>query len=234
MRHTTPFRSLAVGLVALSALSACGSKAATTKTATTVSKATTASTAKTTGSAASGSSGSATTTAKAGSSTTAAGGSTTAKKGDAGTLWASCMRDNGINVQDPTVDAKGNTNIQPPKDIDMNSTKTQTAMDACQKYFKDIQGVGNGVSDSEMKDALLAFSACLRKEGLDVGDAKLPTGAPPAGADQQGSTETGGIPLDLVAAVVPRFDKNNPKSGPAVKACASVLSKITGGQAATK
>jgi hypothetical protein len=232
MRNT--YKPLILAAAALTALSACGSSTATTTKTTT--KPAAVATAKTTvvgntGSTAPAANGSAT-TVKGGSTTTAkAGSSGTLKPADAATAWAKCMRDNGITVADPTIDAKGNPQIQPPKDLDVNSPKAKAAMDACQKYFKDIQ-VGSA-SQADMKEAMVAFSACLRKQGLDVGDADLTKGPGAGGSNAagQGSADTGGIPMEVLASIIPRFDPKDPKSAPAVKACASVLSKVTGAQA---
>jgi hypothetical protein len=221
------YKSLILAAAALTALSACGSSTATTtKTAAVTAKTTVVGNTVSTTSAANGSA----TTVKGGSTTTAkAGSSGTLKPADAATAWAKCMRDNGISVADPTIDAKGNPQIQPPKDLDVNSPKAKAAMDACQKYFKDIQ-VGS-TSQADMKEALVAFSACLRKQGLDVGDADLTKGPGAGGSNAagQGSADTGGIPMDVLASIISRFDPKDPKSAPAVKACASVLSKVLGG-----
>jgi hypothetical protein len=233
----TTYKPLMLAAAAIVALSACGSSvAATTKTTTkpavsaSTAKAGTATTAKP-GTGTTAKPGTAT-TAKAGTATTAkAGTATTAGKGDSGQKWAQCMRDKGVNVPDPTVDAKGNTQIQPPKEA--NSEKVQAAFKDCQGLLKDVPGVANA-SDGAVKEALVAFSACLRKQGLDVGDADLSKAAQtPGGGDQpQGAkpdtSQTGGIPMDVIAQIVPRFDPKDPKSAPAVKTCAPALSKVLG------
>jgi hypothetical protein len=234
MRMT--YKPLIFAAAALTALSACGSTAATktTTTAKTTAKPTASvSTAKPgpTTTAKSGSE----TTAKPGTATTAAkdGSSTTAKKksGDPGAAWAQCMRDNGVKMEDPKVDAKGATQLSLPKDVNPNSPEFQAAMKKCETEFKALDvGGGSATSQTDIKDALVAFTACLRKEGLDVGDADLTKAqGGPSGTPDDGTI--GGLPTQLLETVIPRFDAKNPKTEPAVKKCASALTKVLPGRA---
>jgi hypothetical protein len=232
MRMT--YKPLIFAAAVLTALTACGSTAATTtKTTKTTTKAASVSTAKP-GSATTLKSGG-DTTAKPGAATTAAkgGSSTTVKKksGDAGAVWAQCMRDNGVKMEDPKVDAKGATQLSLPKDANPNSPEFQAAMKKCETEFKALDvGGASATSQTDIKDALVAFTACLRKEGLDVGDADLTkAGGGPSG--ERNDATIGGLPAQLLETVIPRFDSKNPKTEPAVKKCASTLSKVLPGGA---
>jgi hypothetical protein len=234
MRMT--FKPLIFAAAALTALTACGSTAATTT------KTTTKATTKPAASVSTAKPGSATTTksgvettAKPGTATTGAkdASSTTAKKksGDAGAVWAQCMRDNGVKMEDPKVDAKGATQLSLPKDVNPNSPEFQAAMKKCETEFKALDvGGSSATSQTDIKDALVAFTACLRKEGLDVGDADLTkAGGGPSGTPDD--RKIGGLPAQLLETVIPRFDSKNPKTEAAVKKCAPALTKVLPGGA---
>ncbi len=60
--------------------------------------------------------------------------------------FAQCMRDNGIDMQDPTFDADGNVQggFGPDSGLDLRSDDTRTAMDACSDLLP-AGGPGVGV-----------------------------------------------------------------------------------------
>ena len=123
---------------------------------------------------------------------------------DALLQYAACMRENGVDMADPTFDADGNPTgggFGPGSGIDPRSDEFQTAQTACGDLLQGVQLGGrgrNGVDREQIQNSLNDFTACLRDEGLQVdditfgppgggnGNAQAPDGSIPAGAAGQG------------------------------------------------
>ena len=103
---------------------------------------------------------------------------------DALLKYAACMRENGINMADPTFDADGNPTgggFGQGSGIDPRSDEFQKAQTACGDLLQGVQFGGrgrNGVDREAIQNSLNDFTACLRDEGLDVDDI---TFGPPGG-----------------------------------------------------
>lgn len=96
------------------------------------------------------------------------------------TEFAQCMRDNGIDMDDPTVDANGNLTFggqsQEENIGEFDQDALQAAFDACEEY---LAGVAMGFTDtdlSEFEDTLLEFTTCMRDQGFDMADPDLSGG----------------------------------------------------------
>lgn len=110
---------------------------------------------------------------------------------------AKCMRDNGVDMADPTFDADGNVQggFGPGAGIDFRSENVRTALDACQQYLQAVrpQGAGpggNGANREQIQTALSAFTSCLRDNGVQVDDIQF--GAGPGGQGGPGQGGAGG------------------------------------------
>ena len=131
-----------------------------------------------------------------GSSTTAKTTSTTVDPEKAAQEFVACLRKQGLTVDDPQVDSNGNVDMRSifqSANINPGSTEGQKAMEACRSKL-DNAGFGPSEEDrAARQEAMLAFTACLRKQGLDVQDVDFsgPGGArpgtPPGGAGTSGS-----------------------------------------------
>jgi hypothetical protein len=120
--------------------------------------------------------------------------------------YAECMRGEGIDMADPTFDADGNATgggFGPDSGIDPRSDEFQAAQETCGSLIEGVTlggpGGGGGFDNEAMQEATLAFTECLRDEGLDVGDLELPTpgqgGGPADGATPpDGATDGTGTP----------------------------------------
>jgi hypothetical protein len=114
---------------------------------------------------------------------------------DALLQYAACMRENGIDMADPTFDADGNPSgggFGPGSGIDPQSTEFQTAQTACGDLLDGAQFGGrgrNGIDREAIQNSLTDFTACLRDEGLDVDDI---TFGPPGGAGAANGAATDG------------------------------------------
>jgi hypothetical protein len=90
--------------------------------------------------------------------------------------FARCMRQHGLDMPDPKVDAQGRVQIQigpggggnrPP-----DPKKLQAAQQACGNLLSD-GGEGPGQMDPKARDAMVAYAKCMRQQGIDMPD---PTG----------------------------------------------------------
>jgi hypothetical protein len=94
--------------------------------------------------------------------------------------FAQCMRDNGVDFPDPTVDANGNLSFAGAFQqaqgggLDAGNTTFQDAMTACRDLMTGLTlggGRSGGAFDSTaIQEAMLTYTTCLRAQGLDVGD----------------------------------------------------------------
>ncbi|MFN8022481.1 MAG: hypothetical protein U0Q03_13225 [Acidimicrobiales bacterium] len=115
--------------------------------------------------------------------------------------FAQCMRDNGVDMQDPTFDADGNVQggFGPDSGIDPRDADTQAAMDACSDLIEglDLGGPGGrgGFDPDQMQIALADYTACLRDQGLDVDDITFgPQGGQGAQGAPDGQATDGSVP----------------------------------------
>lgn len=126
--------------------------------------------------------------------------------------FAQCMRDEGLDFPDPTPDANGDLQFQPPAgDVDQDAF--QRGAEACQEY---LQGAGGQLADPDdpaFQDAQLEFAQCMRDEGIDVPD-------PQAG----GNPGPGAVTLDT----------DDPAVQAALETCGSIIQGGLGGQGGTQ
>ena len=85
--------------------------------------------------------------------------------------FAQCLRDNGVDVEDPTVDANGNLRIGglrgAPDDPNFDRETVVAARDACSELLSGIaQGFDRG-DRTEIEDTLLQYAACMRENGFE-------------------------------------------------------------------
>jgi hypothetical protein len=110
--------------------------------------------------------------------------STPADTQEARLAFAQCMRDNGVDMEDPTFDADGNVQgggFGPDSGIDFGDEATQAALEACGDLIEDIGPGGGGprggnFDATAIQDAFNAFTECLRDEGLEVDDIEFGVG----------------------------------------------------------
>lgn len=125
---------------------------------------------------------------------------------DQALAFAQCMRDNGVDFPDPTVDADGNPSFDGAFQrgqgggFDPGDSSFRDAMDACGDLAQGlVMGGGRGGFDSDaMNEALYQYTSCLREQGLDVGDITLDgmMGGRGGGAPSGDGTQAGEPPAD--------------------------------------
>jgi hypothetical protein len=102
--------------------------------------------------------------------------------------FTGCLRDEGLTVDDPAVDAEGNLVAPTPhavaaKSLDMGAV--HDAFDVCKDFLENV-AFGMSTEDlTEREDELLAFAICMRENGYDMPDPDFSgeghTGAGPFG-----------------------------------------------------
>lgn len=117
--------------------------------------------------------------------------------------FSQCMRDGGLDFPDLSVDAEGNIELRAAfQSVDREADGFREVMDGCRELLRQT-GFGGGrreaLESTEVQDALLEFSACVREDGFDVGDLTLGgqgqgPGAGGDGGQSQGGEEDGGGP----------------------------------------
>jgi hypothetical protein len=124
--------------------------------------------------------------------------------------WADCMRQHGMQMNDPVVDAQGQINV----DIQgVNQDTFQTANDACKALHTAAQNAARGGKPVEKPDPakMLNFAKCMRAHGLP--DFPDPTG--------------GG--LQIRSSPGSDLSPDNPTFQNAQKACQSIIGAPKGG-----
>lgn len=131
--------------------------------------------------------------------------------------FAACMRDNGVDIQDPTVDANGNVQFggfRGAGDGTVDRETLQAARDACQDQ---LDGVvlgfrGEAPDLTEMQDMFVEYAACMRENGYDMPDPDFSSFGP--GGD--GQPGQGGGPFASI-------DPDDPDFAAAQQVCQDIL-----------
>lgn len=85
--------------------------------------------------------------------------------------FTQCLRDQGIDVLDPVVDADGN--VEKPElaqGVDPKGEVVWTAYEACAEHLEGFTFGKERVDVSEQVDQFVALATCLRDKGYDVDD----------------------------------------------------------------
>ncbi|MBT8208340.1 MAG: hypothetical protein KJO18_08715 [Acidimicrobiia bacterium] len=134
--------------------------------------------------------------------------------------FAACMRENGVDVADPTVDAEGNVQLGvPPGDGEERSgLRTDeafgAAIDTCGGLLEGLT-FGFGERDiTGLQDTLFEFAACMRDNGVDMPDPDFSE----LGAGGRGPGEGGGPFGDV--------DREDPSYVAAEEICGDLLAGV--------
>ena len=125
-----------------------------------------------------------------------------------------CLREEGLDIDDPTVDGAGN--LQPPrlKDIqNVDREVAEAAFEACRDLLSDVTFGLTADDLTEMQDSFLEFSVCMRENGYDIPDPDFSAFGPgQGGGGGQGGGVFGGA-----------IDQNDPVFQSAFEACQDVF-----------
>lgn len=159
-----------------------------------------------------------TTTTVAQQSTT----TTTVDPEQAAIALTECLRDNGIDLEDPSVDASGNVQmgdfageLDASGQPDIEDDVIRAALEACEDFIQDLQ-LGFDLPDlTELEDTFLEFAACMRDNGYDMPDPDFSSGL--FGGGEDGAPPAGPFG-DL--------DPNDPDFQAAFQQCQQILSQL--------
>lgn len=119
--------------------------------------------------------------------------------------FAACMRDNGVDVEDPTVDNEGNLRIGRPRGGqqggEVDGDAIRAAFDECGDLIEGvIQQFRGGDDQTERNDQLLAFAECMRENGYEMPDPDF------SATPGQGGPGQGGGPFGEIDTSDPAFE----------------------------
>jgi len=116
-----------------------------------------------------------------GTTTTAATG-TTVDPEQALLDFAQCMRDQGIDMEDPTIDENGSFRMARPSgggeggEFDPAGREAmRAAREACSQYLQGMAQEFGRPDMTEMQDLMLEYAACMRENGVDMPDPDFST-----------------------------------------------------------
>ena len=98
--------------------------------------------------------------------------------------FTQCLRGQGIDIDDPTVDANGNLQLAPiafeatvddPSEIP-DPSKFEALLAPCEEHLEGIVMNASPVDTTEMEDSLLAYAGCMRDNGVDMPDPDFSSG----------------------------------------------------------
>jgi hypothetical protein len=98
--------------------------------------------------------------------TTSPGGSSDSQQ--AALNWARCMRQHGINMPDPKIDATEGIGGLLPRGVSPDDPKFKAAQQACQQYAPN--GGQPPKPSPQQQQKLLAFARCMRQHGVNMPD----------------------------------------------------------------
>jgi hypothetical protein len=147
-----------------------------------------------------------------------AGATTTGAESDdpqeAALEWARCMREHGIDVPDPQVDAGGRLRIRPGRGGFRpgagDDAEFREARDACGLPFGNARPQLTDEQRQQLQETMLEFARCMRAEGIDMPDPDFSGGG---GAFRLGPGRGG-------------FDPDDPDFQAAQRTCQPILQEL--------
>lgn len=140
--------------------------------------------------------------------------------------FAACMRDNGVDIEDPTVDAEGNVQFGglrgAAQDGEIDREAMRAARDACEEELAGfaLGRAGGNFDPTELQDTLLEYAGCMRENGYEMPDPDFSGSGP--GGDEPGEGGGGG-PFG-------QLDRDDPDFIAAQEACEDMLGGFAPGR----
>jgi hypothetical protein len=130
---------------------------------------------------------------------------------------AQCLRDEGIEVADPTVDADGNVDLRGMFEAaeGLDQAELEAAAEACSEFLEDVIPTFTDFDLTELQDDLLEFASCMRVNGFDLPDPDFSNFGIPGGDGPNGG------PFGEIEIEDPTFE-------PALEACQDILAGFAG------
>jgi len=98
--------------------------------------------------------------------------------------FAQCLREQGFEVGDPTIDADGNVQLPPIEfssevtgdDPEEGMADLNERMASCEEHLDGVVMTGDSEGASGIEDTLLEYAQCMREHGYDMPDPDLSSG----------------------------------------------------------
>ena len=115
-----------------------------------------------------------------------AGGDPVAQSEAAMLAFTQCLRDQGIDIDDPTMDADGNMQL-PPINIEVpdivadpdeapDMSEFEDMIAACEEHLEGVVSTFSTADTTEIEDMFLAYAECMRDNGVDMPDPDFSSG----------------------------------------------------------
>ena len=107
--------------------------------------------------------------------------------------FTQCLRDQGIEIDDPTIDANGNVQL-PPITLEFESVEGEEPEEAmadfdeligsCDEHLEGITTTADAPDMTGIEDDFLAYAACMRENGVDMPDPDFSSGVIELGGNE--------------------------------------------------
>jgi len=125
-----------------------------------------------------------------------------ASESDSLLAYATCMRENGVEMDDPRFDANGDLIGGLGKDADgAIDTKDEVfiaAQQICGETLAALKPVLDPAAEAEQMERLLAYATCMRKQGIDFPDPGLDGSKFAGAADKSDAGSEEFVAADIV------------------------------------
>jgi hypothetical protein len=131
--------------------------------------------------------------------------------------FAACMRDHGVDMDDPTLSADGTIEFGfrvgsgEPGEIDRDVVRA--ARDACSEHLENVTFGFRRGDDAELQDTLIEYAQCMRDNGYEMNDPDF-SGFGPGSEQEEGEPRSG--PFGVIEPDDPAFQA-------AQEACQDIL-----------
>jgi len=136
--------------------------------------------------------------------------------------FAACMRDNGVDIEDPTVDADGNVELGAVRgqvaeeDLAIDREMIRAAREECGSFLEGTTlGFRRG-DNAELQDTLFEYAQCMRDNGVEMDDPDFSEFGPGGTAGDEGEPGVRVGPFGVIDADDPHFEA-------AQEACGDIL-----------
>ena len=125
--------------------------------------------------------------------------------------FTACLRDAGVDIEDPTIDADGNLRLVRPdnagQEDEFDREAFRAARQACGQLLEGVNLGFQAEDRTAIEDQLLEYASCIRANGYDMPDPDFSGGGPGQG---------GGGPFG-------QLDRDDPAFQSASAACAEII-----------
>ena len=98
--------------------------------------------------------------------------------------FTQCMREQGVDIGDPTMDANGNLQMPPIEfetssedDIETGMAEMDAVFAECDQHLEGaVMGSPDPGANVEFEDAFVEYAGCIRDQGIDMPDPEFSSG----------------------------------------------------------